>query len=510
MSDNDIDKIEPVDFDLNESPLFSSQPAQVDSNKPPMMVWVGLGSLFIVALFVIFVLPTLVTEYELPLERRAEVMDLQLATEQVDPTTAISPFEEAQRSLQRKNAQDVLAELLQRQEELVAQQVSDWGSSDYIIALEQANIGDEYYRAQDFVLARESYAMGLIGLIELIDSISTVLAQTIIDADKALLDANSALAEQKYALAVLLNPENEEAKIGLQRAKTLDEVTQLFVSADDFFEDDELEKAETLYRQIVDLDGYNEQAQEKLLMVTGQILENEFVGIMSIGYAFLEADEPGKAIAEFQRATTLGINEDQALAAITQTENNLANAEINALQELIIEAEAAERWQDAVTEYENVLLIDENLIFAINGRDNARKRAQLDRLLVDAVENPERFSADDVFQQTLDVFYTGRSIEQAGPRLQNQLDTLEALLEDSQVEIDILLVSDSLTDVTVLRVGTMGTFEQRSISLKPGRYVAVGKRIGYREVREEFTVGFGQTPDSVVVQCKERIVAARR
>jgi hypothetical protein len=510
MSDNDIDKIEPVDFDLNESPLFSSQPAQVDSNKPPMMVWVGLGSLVIVALFVIFVLPTLVTEYELPLERRAEVMDLQLATEQVDPTTAISPFEEAQRSLQRKNAQDVLAELLQRQEELVAQQVSDWGSSDYIIALEQANIGDEYYRAQDFVLARESYAMGLVGLIELIDSISTVLAQTIIDADKALLDANSALAEQKYALAVLLNPENEEAKIGLQRAKTLDEVTQLFVSADDFFEDDELEKAETLYRQIVDLDGYNEQAQEKFLMVTGQILENEFVGIMSIGYAFLEADEPGKAIAEFQRATTLGINEDQALAAITQTENNLANAEINALQELIIEAEAAERWQDAVTEYENVLLIDENLIFAINGRDNARKRAQLDRLLVDAVENPERFSADDVFQQTLDVFYTGRSIEQAGPRLQNQLDTLEALLEDSQVEIDILLVSDSLTDVTVLRVGTMGTFEQRSISLKPGRYVAVGKRIGYREVREEFTVGFGQTPDSVVVQCKERIVAARR
>jgi len=352
--------------------------------------------------------------------------------------------------------------------------------------------------------------MGLVGLTELIDSISTVLAQTMIDADKALLEANSALAEEKYALAALLDPENEEAKIGLRRAQTLDEVTQLFASADDFFEDGELEKAETLYRQIADLDEYNEQVQEKLLMVTAQILENAFVGIMSIGYEFLEADDPDQAIAEFQRASTLGINEDQALVAIAQTENNLANAQINVLQELIVEAEAAERWQDAVTEYENVLLIDENLIFAINGRDNASKRAQLDRLLVDAVENPERFSADDVFQQTLDVFYTGGSIEQAGPRLKNQLDTLEALLENSQVEIDILLISDSLTDVTLLRVGTMGTFEQHSISLKPGRYVAVGKRIGYREVREEFTVGFGQTPDSVVVQCKERIVATRR
>jgi hypothetical protein len=70
------------------------------------------------------------------------------------------------------------------------------------------------------------------------------------------------------------------------------------------------------------------------------------------------------------------------------------------------------RSQEAFVEYENVLLIDENLIFAINGRDNAGKRAQLDRLLVDAVENPERFSADDVFQQTLDVYYTGRAIDQ--------------------------------------------------------------------------------------------------
>jgi len=94
MSDKDIDKIEPVDFDLNESPLFSSQPAQLQSNKPPVIVWIGLGSLFVVALFVIFVLPALVTKYELPLERRVEVAELQPGAEQVDPSTTISPFED--------------------------------------------------------------------------------------------------------------------------------------------------------------------------------------------------------------------------------------------------------------------------------------------------------------------------------------------------------------------------------------------------------------------------------
>jgi hypothetical protein len=510
MSDNEIDKIEPVDFDFNESPLLSNQLGQVESKKPSFMIWVGLGCLFIAALLVIFVLPNLVTEYELPLERRVAVADLQSAAEQNERNIAISPFEEAQRSLQRRNAQDVLAELLQKQEELEGVRIVVWGDSDYKAALEHASRGDEYYRNQDFGLARESYSEGLAGLNELIDTIPSAIARIMIDADKAFLEVNSVLAAEKYALALFLDPVNAEAKIGLQRTETLDEVTQLFSSADDLFKDGEFEKAQVQYQQIVDLDSYNEQAQEKRNLVATQVLENEFARIMSTGYKFLEANDPGQAIAAFQQASTLGINADQAVAAITQTQNNLDNVEIDALQKSIIIAEADELWQDAVTKYENVLFIDENLIFALNGYDNASKRAQLDLLLIDAIGNPERFSADDVFQQTLDVYYTGRAIEQPGSRLQNQLDTLEVLLENSQVEIEIQFVSDSLTDVTLLRIGTMGTFEQRSISLKPGRYVAIGKRIGYREVREEFMVGFEQTPDSVVVQCEERIVATRR
>ena len=115
-----------------------------------------------------------------------------------------------------------------------------------------------------------------------------------------------------------------------------------------------------------------------------------------------------------------------------------------------------------------------------------------------------------MFQQTRDIYFTGRALEEPGPVLVSQVDELQGFLENSQVPIDIQLVSDNLTDVTLLRVGDLGVFEQRALSLKPGRYVAVGKRIGYREVRQEFTVGFGQTPSSVVVQCEERIVATNR
>lgn len=507
MSENDIDKIDAVDFDQNENLTFTHQTSQLSTDKPSAWVWIGLAALSIVALLVIFVLPTIVSEYELPLERRVDTASPQT----IDvAATAISPFEEAQRSLQRKEAQDVLAELLANQAELDALEVTRWAQQDYGAALEQASIGDEYYRTQDFLLARDSYEAGGDSLATLIASVPTVLAQTLIEAELALATSDSATALSQYSLALLFEPENEAAQIGQQRAESLDEVSRMLSEADELVESAELEQARALYRQVLTLDSYNELARDKVQIVSRQITDNEFARIMSNGYALLESGDAGKAIETFQSAAALGVKQDQALAAIAQTENEISNVEINRLRALITTAEKTEQWQLAVDEYDNVLAIDANLVFAIEGRDYAEKRARLDALLIAAIDNPGRLSEQPVFEQTLDVYYTGRAIENPGTLLTSQLDELQIFLESSQVPIDIQLLSDNLTEVTLLRVGNLGSFEQTAVSLKPGRYVAVGKRSGYREVREEFTVGFGLTPSSVLVQCEERIVATNR
>lgn len=510
MSDKDVDKIDAVDFDHNDNSVFLSQAATDQAEKPAPWIWFGLGGLLLLALLVIFVLPSIVTEYELPLERRVELLEPSSVETVVDTSTAISPFEEAQRALQRKEAQDVLAELLAKQAELDELDVAAWGQQAYEASLEQASIGDEYYRMQDFALARESYETGRDGLTELIDSIPSVLEQTLIDAQRAIIDFNSAEALRTYTLALLLDPENEAAIIGEQRALTLDEVRARLDTAEDLLEEGELERALVNYKEALALDSYNETAAEKVSQVSLLITEAEFAEIMSSGYVLLQAGEPEQAIAAFQRAARLGIKQDQAQAAIVQTENEIANTEINRLSALIRAAEQSEQWQEAVDQYDNVLAIDSNLLFAINGRDYADKRARLDRLLVEAIANPERFSEDEVFEETRISYFIGRDIENPGPRLAKQLDELEAFLEYSLIPIDISFKSDNQTEVTLLRIEQLGMFEQTFLSLKPGRYVAVGKRSGYREVREEFTVGFGLTPEVVVVQCDERIVSSSR
>ena len=510
MSDKDVDKIEAVNFDHNDNSVFLNQAATVQVENPAPWIWFGLGGLLLLALLVIFVLPSIVSEYELPLERRVDLADIPTAGTVANTTIAISPFEEAQRALQRKEAQDVLAELLTYQTELDALDVAVWGQQDYATSLEQASIGDEYYRTQDFVLARESYETGRVGLSSLIDSVSSVLEQALIEAEQALIELDSAEALTKYTLALLLDPENQLAQIGEQRALTLDEVSALLKEADDLVEDGELQQALANYREVLDLDSYNEVAAQEIATVSLLITENEFAQIMSSGYVLLQAGELEQAVAAFQRASRLGIKQDEAQAAISQTENEIANTEINRLSGLVTTAQQNEQWQEAVDQYDNVLAIDSNLLFAINGRDYADKRARLDRLLVEAVDNPERFSEDEVFEETRISYFIGRDIENPGPRLTEQLDELEAFLEYSLVPIDISFRSDNETEVTLLRIEDMGIFEQTSLSLKPGRYVAIGKRSGYREVREEFTVGFGLTPETVIVQCDEPIASSSR
>ena len=112
MSEKDVEKNkqESQQSGVTENQIYVNSSAALESKSPPIWIWVSVAGLLLAALLVIFVLPALVTEYELPLELRVDVTELQPLP--AEPVSTISPFEEAQRSRQRKEAQDVLAELL--------------------------------------------------------------------------------------------------------------------------------------------------------------------------------------------------------------------------------------------------------------------------------------------------------------------------------------------------------------------------------------------------------------
>jgi hypothetical protein len=71
--------------------------------------------------------------------------------------------------------------------------------------------------------------------------------------------------------------------------------------------------------------------------------------------------------------------------------------------------------------------------------------------------------------------------------------------------VDVVFRSDNETHVILFRVADLGRFEQKSVRLRPGKYVAAGTRSGYRDVRVEFTVTGEPMEGPVIVRCQEPV-----
>ena len=489
----------------------SAHTATVSRKGPAPIVWLMLGVLSLLALAVIFVLPGIVAEYELPFTPRAEVSEpVRPSSSALANSPALSPFEEAQRAKQRQDAQEILARLLARQEALEGLQVTAWAQEEYAEAIAFAHLGDESYRSAAFAEASVQYQAADDALARLQEAAPQVIAEAITTGQQALLDGDSGLAIAQFELALLLAPDNSTAQSGLRRANTLDEVEMLLDEARDLSESLAFDTALQRVQEAIALDNAHVDAQTMARELRAQIADNTFNRIMSEGFSALQNENPEAAIAAFERALAMRPGSAQAQEAITQTQDQIAVAKITANRIAAEEFTEQERWADAVAQYNEALSIDPNIVFAVQGKDYASKRLQLDQLLQSAIEQPERLSDTAVYEQTVQIYYTGRNIEEAGQRLLGQLDALETLLNKAQVPVDVQIFSDNSTQVTVYQVGELGQFESRVLSLKPGKYIAVGTKAGYRDVRKEFEVGFDNRSAPVTVACTEEIVAVNR
>jgi hypothetical protein len=57
----------------------------------------------------------------------------------------------------------------------------------------------------------------------------------------------------------------------------------------------------------------------------------------------------------------------------------------------------------------------------------------------------------------------------------------------------------------VYRVGKLGRFDVRDLSLRPGTYIMVGSRDGYRDERVEVVVKPGPQPIRVTLVCRAKV-----
>jgi hypothetical protein len=177
---------------------------------------------------------------------------------------------------------------------------------------------------------------------------------------------------------------------------------------------------------------------------------------------------------------------------------------ISDLKEQIENFEKNEQWELAIEGYEKILEKDSDIEFAKEGLLKVSKRSELTQKIQEYIDNYNALNDPEIMEKATSLLIEV-SVFEKKPRLNAQIQELRRLLKRANTPIEITLVSDNYTNVKILKVGALNLFEIRNIKLRPGNYVAVGIRTGFRDVRVEFTVAPEINMKPIKVICEELI-----
>jgi tetratricopeptide (TPR) repeat protein len=267
----------------------------------------------------------------------------------------------------------------------------------------------------------------------------------------------------------------------------------------------ELEAARAALENALEIDPSWAPAQMALERVRASILQRTFEQRMSEGLEALVAGNYPTARAAFESAKNLKPGSQQPVDGLLQVDQEVRLGSIRRLEKEALALEAGEEWLEAIAKYEEILEVDEDLQFARAGLANARERAAIHRRMEEFIDAPDSLSAPATMQSATQLLLNVTRITPLGPRLEDQKNELSRLLKRAATPLAVQLVSDNATDVSIFRIGRLGTFATREITLRPGQYVALGSRPGYRDVRMEFRVAPEIEMSAIVIKCEEQI-----
>ena len=400
---------------------------------------------------------------------------------------------------------EALGDLLSRLARLRYRAVERWGGQTYLDAVDVYAQGDAAYLRRDYAVAGDRYREATRMLDPLFDRIVEVFAETLAAAKEAFAAGDPSEAVRLYDLAVAISPGHREAEAGLARALNLESVLSLTAQGVRFEKDLELDAAKLAFEKALELDALWEPAAAGLERVRIAIKHMSFDLRMTEGLDALAADDFASARAAFEAAKLLDPGSRQPTDGLLQVDLGIRLANIRRLEREAKALDGDEQWEAAMAVYKEILGIDSDLQFAKEGLANATSRSALHNRLQALIDDPDTLSDQVNMQTATRLLLDVARVSPMGPRLEDQKIELSRLLKRAATPLNVQLISDNATDVAIFKVGHFGTFSRRNLELRPGVYVAVGNRPGYRDVRLEFRVAPEIEMKPIIIQCEEQI-----
>ncbi|MBW1895460.1 MAG: hypothetical protein JRI47_00225 [Deltaproteobacteria bacterium] len=418
------------------------------------------------------------------------------------PAETVDPAELA---FEKENAEQKLADFTLARNELERRGASEWGGDLYAEMIQISQEADASLIDKDYVTAFEKYSLATARANELAGQIEVVFRQMMEKGRIALDEGDGEGARKGFRLALMIDPENESAQHGLERAQKVEAVTQLIEAGKRHEENGNFSFAHADYREAMQIDPESEEAQEGFGRVKDQIKNEEFQQLISEGLAAYHKNDFQLARNKLLKAKSFKPESKEVSHALAQVDQGIRSAKISGLKKRALRAEKKEAWKEALESYLAVLKIDKTVQFAVQGKERSLGQIQIDKRVGFFLQNPSVLDSDRQLDNAVLLVREVEIIEPKGPRRTAELEQLRQLVTSAQTPVKLIIESDNLTEVVIYRIGKLGRFDVQELDLRPGTYTVVGERDGYKDIRHEIVIKPGKDPLRISIKCEVEI-----
>jgi tetratricopeptide (TPR) repeat protein len=411
----------------------------------------------------------------------------------------------SKRALEKETAEKALESYLKLKKTIQEKGAKEWGGQVYDKMTTLGREADERFMDQKFLAAAEKYTQAGRKAAELADTAPAAFQRLIQEGLKALEEGDGTIAQKKFRAALMIDPFNDTAQQHLERAKKLDAANRLLESGKTHEKNGRFAFAHTDYREALNLDPESKEAQKALNRVKERIADQQFQKLMSEGLAAYYDGRYQSARTRLLKAKSFRPDSREVQNALLQVDEAIRLANIEKLRKKALRAEGTEDWENALRAYLEVLKIDPNISFAVQGKERALTQIRVAKRIEFFLEKPDVMASNPQLQNAVLLIEEAQSLQPKGPRLSQRLDELKALVDAARTPVTVTIESDNLTEVAVYKIGKLGRFTARQLSLRPGTYTVVGSRDGFKDVRRKIIVKPRQKALRVTVICKNKV-----
>jgi hypothetical protein len=265
-----------------------------------------------------------------------------------------------------------------------------------------------------------------------------------------------------------------------------------------------LEKQVALMQSIIAADPTRGDIKQPLQQALSKLNQKRLALALSKAQQALAKNDISEANTYIQQAQIINPNAQGIAALRAELDKKVAAQGLDALHQRIANLIENDAWAQALKATEQGLASypkDAQLLLA---RERSTQILAAQRRFESFISRSQRLSDSAIRGAAENSIASAIPLLPASASLATSAQTLAALIDKYSASVEVTVLSDSETFISVIGTGVVGKVNEKTISLSPGKYTLEGKREGFRSKRLDIEVKSG-TPMTVSLVSDESL-----